>query len=519
MIKIGKEKKEKGMFWKLSLLNPKNLAHEVHVYGYDFSWKIHVFLLLCSLIGISAVGLLFELKPTYFFCVIVCVIIVLPMLTVLSYKRMYEQKRFSDLVTYMEQMLYSFQKSGKIKLALMETRELFDEGRMRAVIDRVIDYLQNGNARTENGVLREALEIVEEHYECTKLRTVHELLISSEEYGGDAQDSIQLVLSDLELWKRRGYKLQARKKASHTDNIISIAVATGFCAVALYVLDAMRNVFPKATATGSIFQVEMIQLSSLLFVLYMLYVLTKSQNMMAMNWLQSENLHKKELILESYKAVTDYDEARERKKSLLWSVPFFVGAIIAFCFSHRWLGVCMVAISVFMLFQHKIGYKLARKDVNEELYFALPQWFMEIALLLQSNNVQVSLVKSMQVAPAILQGELQRLMERLEKAPEQLKSYVDFCKEFDVPEVESCMKMLHAMAESGTGNAKIQLTNLVRRVNEMQDMADGIRDEHMAFRAKAIFSYPIFACTAKLLVDLSVGMIFMFQMLGNMGGV
>ena len=50
MIKIGKEKKEKGMFWKLSLLNPKNLAHEVHVYGYDFSWKIHVFLLLCSLI-------------------------------------------------------------------------------------------------------------------------------------------------------------------------------------------------------------------------------------------------------------------------------------------------------------------------------------------------------------------------------------------------------------------------------------------------------------------------------------
>lgn len=170
-----------------------------------------------------------------------------------------------------------------------------------------------------------------------------------------------------------------------------------------------------------------------------------------------------------------------------------------------------------MLSQHRIGYNLAKKDVNEELYFVLPQWFMDIALLLQNNNVQVSLIKSTQGAPLILQKELNLLIERLQKSPGQLESYTDFCKDFDVPEASSCMKMLHAMSESGTGDTAIQLTNLVQRVNEMQDMAEDMRNEDMAFKAKIIFSYPIFGCTAKLLIDLSVGMIFMFNMLGNMG--
>ena len=35
----------------------------------------------------------------------------------------------------------------------------------------------------------------------------------------------RLLLEDIELWKRRGYQLQAEKKKSHTDNIISVIVS------------------------------------------------------------------------------------------------------------------------------------------------------------------------------------------------------------------------------------------------------------------------------------------------------
>lgn len=516
---IKEPKKRRHAFWTLSLLNPKNLAREVHVYGYDFSWKSHILLIICSLIAISAVGLLFELKPLYFTVVMAAVIIALPLLILISYKRMYEQKRFSDAITYMEQMLYAFQKSGKIGTALTETRELFDTGMMRSLIDQAIEYLQRGCAKTEKGVMREALEIVENHYQCSKLHTLHELLIGGEEYGGEVQDSIQLVLANLELWKRRSYKLQAKKKASHTDNVISIAVATVFCAATLYVLRGMSDIFPGVSMNVSIFQVEIIQFSSMVFLLFMLYILLISQNTLAEDWLQADSLHKSEFVQDSYEAVLKYDEAKEKKKSILWALPLFGAAVVEFAFYSKWIGIAFLLAGAFMLSQHKIGYNLAKKDVNEELYFALPQWFMELALLLQNNNVQVALIKSVPGAPPMLTEELNQLIERLQIAPERLESYTDFCKAFDVPEAGSCMKMLHAISESGTGDISIQLANLVQRVNEMQDMADDMRNEDIAFKSKIIFSYPIFGCTVKLLIDLSVGMVFMFNMLGNMGGI
>lgn len=512
------EKKGKKAFWNLALLNPKNLAHEVHVYGYDFSWKSHLLLLISSLLGISAIGMVFKLKPLYFSIVIAAVVIMLPMLVLDMYKRMYEQKRFSDAATYMEQMLYSFQKSGKVGNALRETREMFDSGMMRECIDEALEYLQQGYAATDAGLLQETLGIIETKYKCVKLRTVHELLISSEEYGGDSESSIQILLASLEIWKRRGYKLQADKKISHRDNIISIAVATTFCAIALYVLQGMGKLYPGAMDT-SIFEIGIIQLSSLVFVLAMVFVLRKSYAILAVNWLQSETMQKEEFVLNSYQTVMNYDEAREKKKSIIWATPFFVGAAVMLLFYSKVVGIILLGVGIFMLCQHKTGYNLALRDVNQELYFSLPQWLMKMALLLQNNNVQVSLAKSRETASPVIQEELELLLQRLNKNPGALRAYTDFCSKFDVPEIGSCMKILHSISETGTGDASVQISNLIQRVNEMQDIADDIRNENAAFKAKMIFSYPIIGCTGKLLIDLSVGMVVMLGMLGNMGGL
>ena len=78
----------------------------------------------------------------------------------------------------------------------------------------------------------------------------------------------------------------------------------------------------------------------------------------------------------------------------------------------------------------------------------------------------------------------------------------EFCKEFDVPEAQNCMKMLHAVAEMGTGDAVTQMNHLIMHVNEMQNRAEEIRNGKIAFRQKMIFSYPVIAATVKLLIDL-----------------
>lgn len=388
-----------------SLLNPRNLEKEVHVYGYSFSWKTHVLVTVCSLLGISAVGIVFRLRPANFAIVLAAVVLALPFFVVSSYRRMYEQKRFADVTTYMEQMLYSFQKHGKAVAALRETREIFDSGQMGSLIDEAAAYISSGR-NTDGGVLREALAMIEEAYACPKIHAVHELVAGSEEYGGDMDDSIQLLLGDIELWKRRGYHLQAEKKTAHTDNVISIIIATVLCAVALYVLDGMGRLFPEgAMEPGYVFGTGIIQISSLLFILAMVFVLAKSQRGLAADWLGTEQPERK-YLMESYRAVREYDEEKGKRKSLLYAAPFLLGAVAAFFLHVTWAGVASLAIGGFMLLQHRTGYRLALKDVNDALYLALPQWLMDMALLLQNNNVQVSLAKSMGDAPQILRQEL-----------------------------------------------------------------------------------------------------------------
>ena len=294
-------RKRQGRIFKY--LNPKDLAKEVHVYGYDFSWKLHIRILLCSLLGISGIGVLYKLESVYFILVIVILLIILPTLILNSYKRMYEQKRFADASLYIEQILYSFQKSGKVTSALKETRELFEEGKMRGAIDEAITCLETGIAKTNKGTLWEALTIIEKEYTCRKVHMVHKLLINSEEFGGDASDSILALLNDIEIWKRRCYKLQADKKLSHADNIISIVVATILCAVALYVLNTMGTLF-KGVSDVNIFSNKIIQLSSFVFILFMILVFTKSVKSMTDDWLQSEGLQNEKYILDCYHLVT-----------------------------------------------------------------------------------------------------------------------------------------------------------------------------------------------------------------------
>lgn len=503
---------------KLKLLNPKNLEKEVHRYGYHWSWKSHVLLTLGALIGIGAVGIIFQLRMGYMIIMMAAMILLLPVLVLDVFLKMFEQRRFSDAATYMEQVLYSFQKSGKVLIALKETLELFEEGQMHRVIQEAVWYIERGCARTEEGILREALDIIEKSYECSKIHMVHELLINAETYGGETEQSILLLLEDLELFKRRGYKLQKDKKTSHRDNIISIIVAAVLCAVALYVLDAMKGLFVTAKAPFEIFQVTVIQCSSLLFILFSLFIFAKSTKSLTRDWLKEEGAKETKYLLECYEMVEDYDEKKAKKRSFLCAALPMLAAMVFFFLQMKISSAVCLALAVFLLMQHKVGYVLAKRDVTEAFYAAFPQWLMEIALLLQSNNVQVSIGKSIERAPTVLKPELEKLVDRLRKAPDKLTSYTDFCINYDIPEASSCMKMLHSISEAGTGSAKIQIHELMKRVNEMQGMADEIKNKNSAFQMKMIFSYPVLVATAKLMTDLTIGMLYMFRMLGNMGG-
>lgn len=474
---------------KISLLRPKNLAKEVHVYGYHFSWKAHTVWIFGAITGGILLELLFHLKAGYFSAIVAAIGCAVPVLVLDMYKRMYEQRRFADVTAYMEQMLYSFLKTGKVVAALKETRELFDEGIMRECIDTAVLHMELGKSETDGGVLSEGLNMIEKMYPCSKIALVHNLLLASEAYGGTAEESVFLLLEDIERYKRHGYRLQADKKKSHTDNIVSVVAANLLCATALYVLEAMRQKFGVA-GEMDVFSIKLIQISSTVFILFLLWTLIKSTKSLTDDWLEEKVLYSAEYMENSYKLILDYEEEKRRTG---FKMPILL---------HR-----------------KAAYYLAKRDVTEEIYMALPQWLMELILLLQHNNVQVALLKSSDNAPYVLQRELALLKERMDNEPEKLQTYMKFCEEFDVPEIGSCMKMLHAFSENGTGDLHVQMNQLLGRVWQMQEKADEVKDAHIAFQMKLIFTYPVLAATAKLLIDMTVGMVVMMQVLGSIGGV
>ena len=472
-------KKEKRVWNKFALINPRNLAREVHVYGYHFSWKAHAVWMIAALMGGGMLGILFHLETSYFLIIAVGISCVFPVLVLDMYKQMYEQKRFSDLAAYMEQMLYSFLKTGKVTGALKETRELYGDGQMRGCLDAAILHIELGKPKTAEGVLSESLKMIEEKYPCIKLATVHNLLTRTEMYGGTAEEAVMLLLEDIERWKKRSYHLQTEKKRCHVDNVVSMATSVVLCAVALYVLDEMRKLF--AVGGKTVFSVPIIQVSSTVFILVLLGILVKSTNSLTGNWLDEPEVFEPDYIEHSYELVMDYETGKRKYR--------------------------------------KMGYHLAKRDVTEAMYLALPQWLTEMMLLLQHNNVQVALVKSADTASSVLRKELRLLKERMDRQPEKLLTYTMFCRSFDLPEVEGCMKMLHAFSENGAGNVRAQMNQLLGRIWQMQEQANAIQDAKTAFRMRMIFSYPVLAATTKLLLDLTVGMVMLMQMLGGIGGV
>ena len=388
---------------------------------------------------------------------------------------------------------------------------------MKECIDKAIEHIIGGKTFDENGALeKEALEMIEEKYMCDKIVTMHDLLYNSEDTGGDNKNSILLMLEDIENWKKRGYTLLATKKTAHIDNIISIGMASALTLSVLYTFNYMNTLYENMTNSTSIFDVTLTQISSLVFILCMYFVLLKSFKMQTDSPLNEMNSVSEKDLLRDYEFIVNFDDNKQKKKSLFYAAPFAVGTIIALCYQKNTIAILLLLIAIFMLRQHKLGYNVAKKSVEKGLYASISQWFMQMSLLLQHNNVHVSLAKSMKNAPVIIQKELEKLMERLEQNPDSIESYGSFFKEFDAPEIQSCMKMLYSISENGVGDSDQQIKNLIESVNKLQGKADELNNESIAFKMKMIFTYPVLVASLKLLVDMTVGLLVTLQILGQL---
>ena len=502
-----KVKKDKDRPTFLKLLNPKNLQTEVSKYGYSFSSRKFYFSVLAAMAIAIGVGFLFQLKWYFNMVIIMTCILCVPVIFYVSRKNMYESKRFHDVTNYMEQLLYSFRRKKKILTSLEDVSVSFegDNGNMKKVIDEAIEYIRT--SETSGDIYREALDIIEKEYSNDRLRNVHNFLIAVENNGGAVENPVDLLLDERAMWDQRVHSFQKERNATKRNITLSIVFSLCLCFFILFILNS------DSLSQLQIIQNPIVQITSTLVILFNVLLYTKIINKLSQSWLKHEKKHSEYQVLKDYFYVTEFDKKKELKTSVLFSLLFVPVIIIGFVLSKYVLLAVGIIAFLFCLFSSTISYRASRKSTIKEIEKTFPQWLMELALILQGDNVQVAISKTLDTAPVVLRPELHKLVEGFEKEPHSIIPYNKFLEEFDLPEIKSAMRMLYSITTTGTGNVDEQITDLIKKQNVLMDKSEKISNEDHLAGFSTLSMIPMLFCILKSVADMTILVFSLFGMI------
>lgn len=445
-------------------MKPKLLWDELKRYGYVFSVKRGILMYGMVVAFAIVCGKFFRLDHMYLFLLCLWCACLFPFFLRNLYRNRYGQRQFVEINSYMEQFLYSFQKSGKILVTLKDVEKLFANGVMHTRIQEAIAYIED--TYDEDYVEKRALAMIEREYPIHHVAMIHRFALQVEEKGGEYGEAIRLMLDARRMWADRSYELLKEKKRKRTQILISVLVSLLLCSVFVYVAERV-----SLSITGFAV-VKVVTLLTLLLDLWIFYVADRKLSMESMD----ETYDEKEL-LRQYEKVKRSEEKKYAE----------------------------------------LGTRIAKKNVSRALQKMFPQWLLEVSLLLQSENVQVAIMESYDEAPVLMKPALRELIQKLQLRPTDMEPYLEFLQEYALPEVQSSMKMLYALSEGTGGNANNQISDIIRRNQLLLDQAQKMKNEDALGGLYALFLAPQLTGGAKMLVDM--GMLFYVMMATSALGV
>lgn len=356
-----------------------------------------------------------------------------------------QQQRLEDAALYMEQLLYAFQQNQQILSSLEDVCQLFRPGKMRDCIQGAIGRMKAEHDATG----REALGIIEKEYACDRIRQIHTYLLHVEQYGGDFTDTITYLLTDVRQFMERVRIYQEDCKKYRRNVWIAVALSVVICGITNALLPGEMEVAKLGICQGA--SVVMLCVDMLLC--------RRTLARTSRDWLKTGDM--------------DHEDGWEKHYED--------------CKNNRGLAPVLYG-----------------KRLKKKLQLAFPHWLMEMALLLQSENVQVAMHKTRQTAPAVLRPAIGELVEQLNQNPESIQPYLNFLEEFHIPDVTSAMRMLYALSSGGYGDSSQQLSQIMMRNQEILDKAERSRNEDSLAGMYALFLAPALSGAGKMLVDMTM---------------
>jgi len=400
------------------------------------------------------------------------------------------ERRFMDVSLYLDTVLYAFVKEEKVELAIRDVYQTLPQGQMKELILQVSEYINMTYDEVE--ILDEALGMIEKEYSCKRLKDVHQFMTHVEYYGGEIEKPVNLLLADKRRWEKRIRIAIADRNKQMADVILSAAVSLLVCSAIVY-LPVMNMDISKELV---------VQVAAFLVVVLNDCIVYRCQKYLAVDWIQMHLTEDEEYYVRKMESFCNYDEAKERKISYILGGTSLLFCVIAFGLGNDGMVVALLLLTLFLLNQHKIGRNLLRRNLVKEIKYAFPNWLLDLVLLLQSENVQVALMKSQQHVPGVFRKELAELTARLEVEPESSEPYHQFLQEFAIPEIHSAMGSLYSLSIGNSANADKQINELVEKNLELLDVTETILLKDSSSGMYVLFLLPVVTASFKLIVDM-----------------
>jgi hypothetical protein len=401
-----------------------------------------------------------------------------------------QEYRFFEVSLYLDTMLYAFVKEEKVEPAVRDVSQTLPEGRMQELTQQALDYLTLTYDEVE--VMEEALALVEKEYPCKHIQDVHKFMVHVEYYGGEIEKPVNLLLASKSRWEKRIRETINARKKQLTDILLSVAASVFICGAMLYLpvmnMDIAGNLFVQGCAVVLLIVDDLVVLLA--------------QRYLTADWIGLQLMEDEEYYLQKLEDFRGYDENKEKRLSYgLGAVSGCLGAV-CFYFGREWLVVLMLLLTLLFVNQHRIGHKLLERRLKKAVQYAFPNWLLDLILLLQSENVQVALMKSREYVPGVLRRDLQLLTERLQMQPEEAKPYHQFLEDFSIPEIHSAMGILYSLSIGNSGNADRQIGELVEKNLEMLDVMESNLLKSSAAGMYVLFLVPVLTASFKLVIDM-----------------
>jgi hypothetical protein len=367
--------------------------------------------------------------------------------------------RFEQCGQYLEQMMYSFQMNGKILLALTETEKVMEEGEWKDRIHKACDIVSL--SLSEKNVYEDAFAVIEEKYGNSRMENLHRFFIQVELNGGEYRRYLQLFMEDCSHWIERIGLLRKEVMQMYWKVVAALGIAVGMCAIGDYLLPFQSQGMIAAAGKAV----------SVLFLLVVIAVYLIVNKRVAIDWLHRDQSKGDKTTEEYVHRLEEYSHEKG----------------------------------------HRIGRRILLRTLEQSVKAAFPQWLMQVALLLQKNNVQVSIMQTLPAAAAVMRPDIEKMVKAFEFCPEGILPYEQFLSQYEDKSIRQSMKTLYSISELGFKEGQQQIELLLERNQKMADQADKMKNENTLAGMVALYLLPMLIGAVKLLFDMTLFLFVFFQ--------